>query len=193
MHGGNPYTRIAIEAIVQDARAILGHCDSASSKGANNIPLTRCSIWRWPATVPEEWQRRLYNELSSKSGVELSAVSVLYRGGKDRKPSGFSYRELRYRSWKTINDLLLQAEAFEYREKRLIDSQDLKVGPHSIARYKIRKKDGSARPHHLPWLLEHLDDIEKQSNKQYNEEKWREKILNLRSPNYRYRRSKQTS
>lgn len=95
MHGENPYTLIAIEAIVQDARAILGDCDSASSKGANNIPLTRCSIWRWPATVPEEWQRRLYNELSSKSGVELSAVSVLYRGGKDRKPSGFSYRELR--------------------------------------------------------------------------------------------------
>lgn len=190
MHAENPLTRIAIEAMVQDARAILGDCDSASSKGASDIPLTRCSIWRWPATVPEEWQRRLYNELSSKSGVELSA---LYRGGRDRKPLGFSYRELRFRSWKTINNLLMQAEAFEYRKRRLIDSQDRKGGSHSVARSKIRKKDGSARPHHLHWLLKHLDDIEKQSNKQYNEEEWREKILNLRSPNYRYPRSKQMS
>ena len=193
MHGENPYTRIAIEAFVQGARAILGDYDSATSKGTNNISLIRSFIWRWPATVPEEWQRRLYDELSSKSGLELSAVSMLYIGGKARKSLGISYRDLRYRSWKTINNLLLQAEAFEYRKKRPIDSHDHKVGPHSIVRCKIRKKDGSARPHHLPWLLEHLDDIEKQSNKQYNEEEWREKILNLRSPNHRYRRSKQTS
>ena len=47
-------------------------------------------------------------------------------------------------------------------------------------------EDGSTRSHQLPWLLEHLDDIEKESKNQYNEEEWRKKILNLRNPNYRY-------
>ena len=172
MHAKNPDTRKAVEAFVQDASAILGRFDWASSKRANNIPLIRCSISHWPATVPEEWQRRLYNEFSSQSGVELSAVSVFYRGGKYPKPLGFSYSELRYRSWKAINNLLLQAEAFESRKERLIDSQDLKGRSHSVARSKIREEDDSAKPHHLPWLLEHLDDIEKQSNKQYNEGEW---------------------
>lgn len=83
--------------------------------------------------------------------------------------------------------MLLQAEAFEHREERLIESQDLRGGVESIARSNIPKKhDGSARPHHVPWLLEHLGDIEKESNKRYNEEEWRNKILNLRSPNYGY-------
>ena len=70
--------------------------------------------------------------------------------------------------------------------ERLNHDQDHSGGSHPIAGTQISKKvDGSARPHHLPWLLEHLDDIEKESNKQYSEEEWREKILNLRSPSYR--------
>ena len=57
-------------------------------------------------------------------------------------------------------------------------------GVQSIARSKLlEREDGSIRSRHLPWLLKHLDDIEKESNKQYNEEEWREKILNLRRPN----------
>ena len=191
MHTENPDIRIAIEAFVQGARAILGDVDSAPSKGANNNSLMRFSIWHWPTTVPEEWQRRLYDELSSKSGVELSAISVLY---KDWKSLSISYSDLRYRSWKIINNLLLQAEAFETRNERLVDNQDHSGGSYPIAGSQIsKKKDGSARPHHLPWLLEHLDDIENESNKRYNEEEWREKILNLRSPNYRCPQSKQTS
>ena len=194
IHAENPDTRIAIEAFVQDARAILGDFNSATSKGTNNISPIRFSIWCWPATVPDEWQRRLYDELSSKSGVDLSAVSVLYKPEKSPKSFGISYRELRYRSWKTINNLLLQAEAFEIRNERIIDSQHLGGNSYPIAGAQIsKKKDGSSRPHHLPWLLAHLDDIEKESNKQYNEEEWREKILNLRSPNYRYPHPKQTS
>ena len=192
IHAENPDIRIAIEAFVQGARAILGDSSSATLKGTNNISPIRFSIWCWPATVPEEWQRRLYEELGLKSGVDLSAISVLRKRGKAPKSFGISYRELRYRSWKTINNLLLQAEAFETRNERVIDSQHLSGDSHPIVGAQIsKKKDGSSRPHHLPWLLAHLDDIEKESNKQYNEEEWREKILNLRSPNYRYPHPKQ--
>ena len=109
VHAENPDVRIVSEAFVQGARATLGDFHSATSKGANNDSLIRYSIWHWPATVPEEWQRRLYDELSSKSSVELSAVPVLY---KVWKPLSISSSDLRYRSWKTINNLLLQAEAF---------------------------------------------------------------------------------
>ena len=186
-----PDTRIAIEAFLQDARAILEDFGPASSKGAKDIPLISGSIWRWPAAVPEEWQRRLYDELSSKSSVELKANPIPYKGGKAHNCFGFSYRELRYRSWKTINNLLLQAEAFEHRKERLSESQDSTDCIQSIAR-SPRKHDGSARPHHLPWLLEHLDDITKESNKQYTEEEWREKILSLRSPHHSYPCPKQT-
>ena len=186
MHAEDPDIGIVIEAFVQGARAMLAEFDSATSEGAKKNSLIRSSIWRWPATVPEEWQRRLYDELSSKSGQELSALSVLYKGWKVHKSLSISYSDLRYRSWKTINNLLLQAEAFETRSERLIDNQDHSGGSYPIAGTRFsKKKDGSARPHHLPWLLEHLDDIAKVSNKHYSEEEWREKILNLRSPNYR--------
>ena len=131
-------------------------------------------------------------ELSAKSSVELPADLLPYIGGRARKSMGFSYRELRYRSWKTINNLLLQAEAFEHRKERLSESHGSTDGVQTIARSKLHERDdGSIRPDHLPWLLEHLDDIEKASNRQYNEEEWREKILNLRSPNYRYTGPKQ--
>ena len=194
IYSENPDIHIAIEAFVQGARAILGDLSLATSKGRNNVSPSRFSIWCWPATVPEEWQRRLYDELSSKSGVDLLAVSALYKRGKAPKSLGISYRELRYRSWKTINDLLLQAEAFEIRNERFIDSQHRSGDSHPIAGAQISKKqDGSSRPHHLPWLLTHLDDIEKESNKQYNEEEWREKILNLRSPSYRFPHPKKMS
>ena len=186
MYAETPGIRIAIEAFLQDARAILEDFESISSNRAKNIPLNRCSIWRWPVNVPEEWQRRLYDELSSKSSVELPAHSLPYSGGKSRNSLGFSYRELRYRSWKTINNLLLQAEAFAHRNERLSESQDSTGGVQSIARSKpLKMEDGSTRPYHLPWLLEHLEDIEKESTRQYNEAEWREKVLNLRSPNYR--------
>lgn len=55
MHADNPNIRIAVEAFLQSARAILGDFDSAISKVAKNISLIHFSIWRWPATVPEEW------------------------------------------------------------------------------------------------------------------------------------------
>ena len=194
MYAETPDICIAIETFLQNARDILEDVKSTSLNRAKNIPLDRCSIWRWPANVPEEWQRRLYDGMSAKSSVVLPADLLPYIGGKARKSMGLSYRELRYRSWKTINNLLLQAEAFEHRKERLSESQDSTDGVQPIARSKLRKMDdGSTRPDHLPWLLEHLDDIEKESNRQYNEEEWREKILNLRSPNYRYARPKQTA
>ena len=52
-----PGIRIAIESFLQDARAILEDFVSTSLDRAKNIPSDRCSIWRWPVNVPEEWQR----------------------------------------------------------------------------------------------------------------------------------------
>ena len=194
MYAETPNICIAIKSFLQNARAILEDVVSTSLDRAQNISLDRCSIWHWPANVPDEWQRRLYDEMSAKSSVELPADLLPYIGAKACKSMGFSYRELRYRSWKTINNLLLQAEAFEHRKERLSESQDSTDAVQKIAKSKLFKRDdGSTRPDHLPWLLEHLDDIEKESNRQYNEEEWREKILNLRSPNYRYARTKQTA
>ena len=78
IHAENPDIRIAIEAVVQGARAILGDFNSAASKGTNNISPTRSSIRCWPATVPEEWQGRLYDGLSSRP---LSCISALQTWG----------------------------------------------------------------------------------------------------------------
>ena len=153
MYAETPNIRTAIEAFLQDARAILEDFESTSSNRAKNIPLNRCSVWRWPVNVPEEWQRRLYDELSSKSSVESPADLLPYIGGKAQKSLGFSSRELRYRSWKTINNLLLQAEVFEHRRERLSESQDFTDGVQTIAKSKVLKRaDGSTRQDHLPWL-----------------------------------------
>ena len=92
MYAEIPDLRIAIVSFLQDARATLEGFISTSSNRAKNIPLSRFSIWRWPATVPEEWQRRLYDEMSAKLSVELPADCLPYIGGKARKSLDFSYR-----------------------------------------------------------------------------------------------------
>ncbi|KAL2055416.1 hypothetical protein ABVK25_004224 [Lepraria finkii] len=131
-----------------------------------DISMIQPSIWLWPIVVPEERQRNLYHEMSSNSSDILPPGALNESSDRAVSPTDISFANLRYRNWKTINSLLMQAEAFESRPER------------------SKNSDGSTYPHHSPWLLEQLDDIRMESTKQYTEQEWRDKILNLRSPNY---------
>lgn len=118
--------------------------------------------------------------MSANSSIVLADLHIGTPNG--RCPTGIPLDELRYRHWKSINHLLLQAEAFESRPSRLTDP----LGEKSMANPASRKicEDGSIRTDHLPWLLEHLEDIEKEVTKYCTEEEWHTKILNLRGPDY---------
>ena len=144
------------------------------------------SIWLWPIVVPEERQRNLYHEMSSNSSDILPPGALNESSDRAVSPTDISFANLRYRNWKTINSLLMQAEAFESRPERSKNS-GYKKGPWAAANPNLVTKfeDGSTYPRHSPWLLEQLDDIRMESTKQYTEQEWRDKILNLRSPNYR--------
>lgn len=144
------------------------------------------SIWLWPTVVPEERQRNLYHEMSSNSSDILPLGALNESSDRAVSPTDISFANLQYRNLKTINSLLMQAEAFESRPERSKNS-GYKKSPWAAASPNLVTKfeDGSTYPHHSPWLLEHLDDIRMESTKQYTEQEWRDKILNLRSPNYR--------
>ena len=139
-------------------------------------------IWKWPSTVPEEWQLKLYNDLNSGcNDADVAPEDIVFEGSP-YPSTGISFPELRSISWKTINSLLLQIETFESRHPNLKGN----IGDKDQAKSMSARLflDASTRPDHRVFLLAHLEDIEKEKGKQWTEEEWRTKIINLRSPDY---------
>lgn len=82
---------------------------------------------------------------------------------------------------------MMQARASEERTGRTGRAEHTqrrsgnnKPDPGTDRRKHGEHMDGSIRPDHRPWLLEHLDDIKEASTKKYSEDEWRAMILDLR-------------
>jgi len=171
-----------VEAFFRETSILLTDVHPAKEETSKEISMINPHIWQWPGKVPESWQRTLYDEMSLNSS-DILAHSVAARRGKGKSRTGVTLDKLRYHHWKSINWLLLQAEAFETRRIRFLSPTGMKS--FAPGQHGIMLADGSVRPNHLPFLLEHLEDIESEADKQYTENEWREKILNLRDSDYR--------
>ena len=63
--------RQKIKAFYRDAAIIIR--DTMSSKSSRNMSMIQPTIWQWPAVVPQEWQRRLYDEMCLPKSCTVDA------------------------------------------------------------------------------------------------------------------------
>ncbi len=170
----------AIQGLLKDMSTTLKQFRSAKKTDPERIAEFPQSIWQWPNAVPEKWQRSLYDDMSSKATNPLPNDSpFLPPIFETRSFIGVHFEQLRYNSWKSFNALLLQADAFQKRGER--SRMDRSVVQNEAFTRNSAFMDGSMRPDHLPFVLDHLADIkEEKMKKPYTEQEWREKILNLR-------------
>lgn len=170
----------AVMAFVHDANKAIGQWSQKGHLTPDQILSIPQSIFLWPSTVPEQWQQSLYDELSSNAANPFPADSPFLNPNRvASNPSGIPHDKLRFHHWKGLNSLLIQVAAFEKRKERWDTEKSMLTMKEEDRKFL----DGSVRPNHLPWILEHLDDIKKESAKQYNEQEWRAKILDLRGIN----------
>jgi len=169
----------AIQEFLKDIGAALKRLRQRKKVDPKKIAALRQSVWQWPSAVPEKWQRSLYDDISSQATEPLSKNSPFLPATlKTHSSTGLRFDWLSYNSWKCINSLLLQAAAFQKGGERSKMDRSVVLIEAKTSHAKFR--DGSMRPDHLKLLLDHMENIEEEKTKQYSEQEWREKILDLR-------------
>lgn len=147
------------------------------------LPLNRLSITPWTPSVDENWQQRLYDELTLDLAVPtVKTFAQTKEIDRERlvveSATGFPLEELRYLNWKSVNELLVQAEPFEVRRGRLVD-EAIAQG-NSVPKSKTGK-DSTQGP---PTLQTDLKEIMAACTQPLTESEWREKVLRLRRTDY---------
>ncbi len=143
----------------------------------------RMSLWGVSQGPPEEWQKTLYDELFTQPKSKLnpehnkepsSAVSGM-------SPTGFPLDELRYQNWRTVNELLFQAEAGPQRHHQTIEKALLQGNllPRSNSKEKPYHSQIEARGLVKLWKIQSRN-AECDTLEQDDEAGWRKKILRLR-------------
>ena len=156
------------------------------------FPPKSMSIHSDRGVVEEEWQKKLYDEMTVDPTITISrsqktdlpdeestqhdSVTTTFVG-----PTGFGLGEIRYRHWKGINELFQLAEVFEARiqasvKKAIEEGTAAKVSRSTnLARTRIERTKIATS-----LLLEHFHDRERMRANPLNESEWREKILAFR-------------
>jgi len=171
--------------------------EKSDYQNLEKYPPESLSIWSRAELVNEEWQKRLYDELtldSTATSRERTQIQQLFptiletEGTVDVGPigssTGISLGELRFRNWKGINELLQHAELFEARIERSVAKAIAEGKP---AR-QVRSANGielkRLRQHVLKGhLMDHFLDLKQLSSGSLTELEWREKILESRQRN----------
>ena len=192
---------------LENIRRYLRITSSGLHRNLKKYPPTYDSMWAWTDNVNETWQRKLYDQLNQESYLQSSKVpSVEKKLTKDGQvdtvnqhdrdythmlissvhdeptigPTGFTFDELRYRSWKAINSLLIQAEMFENKVEKSVD-EAIEQGKHPDLARSSHKTRGRRYYEITQSHLEiHLQAIQEMQTRTITEEEWRTKILALR-------------
>lgn len=165
------------ELISAELKHLRKRFNSRLTCNLKTFPLNRLSITPWTPSVDEKWQQRLYNELTVDLAVPTVATFSRTKEIKRERlvvqsATGFALEELRYLNWKSVNELLVQAEPFEVRRERLVDE--------AIAQ-GLPGKDSTQGP---STLQPDLKEIMAACTQPLTESEWREKILRLRKTDY---------
>ena len=168
------------------------------------------SVWTWADGVDEVWQRKLYDQLNQELDPQPSDVPGTEKelGDNERLdskshfaklrkaidpaprfvpreeavlcPTGYTFEELRYRSWKGINKLLMQAEAFETKVEQSV-SEAIEQGKHSeMVRSPHQTRGWRYYETTQSHLEMHLQAIQESKTQTMTEKEWRTRILTLR-------------
>ena len=163
-------------------------------------PVNEPTAFTWPTLAKEHWERKLYDELTYEEGHKPSDPALLngFDQTKNTLPAisdtGVPFDELRYENWKTVNNLLVQAEAWERRTETSADAAiQERRAPNPGER--IGGTSGATTIRH-PLSMQQFEayrqDVETEERTKLTEEAWRSKILRLRDSNYESRTHKST-
>ncbi|KAL8938792.1 MAG: hypothetical protein Q9211_003043 [Gyalolechia sp. 1 TL-2023] len=164
-------------------------------------PVDQSAILKWPDVAEEAWQRRLYDELTLEKNHKESDPALVdsLNQTEDAVPAlsdtGFRFDELRYVNWKAINSLLIQAEAWE---RRVESSTDTAIKEQkALPKAKASSRQSGATAIRSPLTIRQLEafqrDVQAEQARHMTEEKWRNRVLRLRDPNYDSRSSTDTT
>ncbi|MCJ1294595.1 hypothetical protein MMC34_006153 [Xylographa carneopallida] len=181
-------SRVAeFSSALQEFQQLLSH---SGFENLRKHPAERQSIWSTGDVVNENWQNKLYEELSVESTAlptpeaEGSTIIEVTESSPDSgivNSSGFRLDELRYQNWKGINELLIHAEIFESRMEQEVNKAIEEGKPSKAVRSTKGISMRGARQRLLRGQLEsHLADINHMKATPLTETEWREKILRLR-------------
>ncbi|KAL9026964.1 MAG: hypothetical protein Q9196_004451 [Gyalolechia fulgens] len=194
----------AFEELCSEISRILLRMNSAQPGKFRDFlqyPVDQSTILKWPDVAEEAWQRRLYDELTLEKNHKESDPALVdsLNQTEDAVPAlsdtGFRFDELRYVNWKAINSLLIQAEAWERRVEASTDTaiKEQKALPKA----KVSSRQSGATAIRSPLTIRQLEafqrDVQTEQARHMTEEKWRNRVLRLRDPNYDSRSSTDTT
>lgn len=146
-------------------------------------PVKQDNFFAWPFHVEESWQRKLWDELSQPPLKASATSEPIATQNKPiaRVSTGLALEEVRYRNWKGINDLLLQAEM---SEAKIQSSADAAIKDGTATR-NMRGSSRQSDKNKLQLLfrnqaLERAKELKEAASWNWTEDTWRQKILTLR-------------
>ncbi|KAL8682548.1 MAG: hypothetical protein Q9186_001401 [Xanthomendoza sp. 1 TL-2023] len=150
-------------------------------------PLEEGDFDAWPDSAEESWRRRLYDELTLEKDHRNARPALKAQSNlKDIiavSDTGIHFDCLRYSNWKTINSLLIQAEAFEQRHRASTDAA-IRDGRASLQQKGSNTTDntaGARYPVTMEQFQAYQQDVRNERAKDMTEEQWRNRILRLRN------------
>ncbi|KAL9613590.1 MAG: hypothetical protein Q9167_001872 [Letrouitia subvulpina] len=174
----------ATEVAYANISARLTALNKEKFRNFKENPLDSLSIWEWPRGSDIDWERQLYDELTVDATPKRAArnsVNLSNNSHVARSDTGIPFDELRFLNWQSINDLLVQAEAFDKRTKVKVDEAIQEGRPVTQA-----SDEPTGQKHHgdkfryLPSLKLYKQDLEDEKNRPMNKREWQDRILTLR-------------
>lgn len=185
----------AFEDLCSEISRVLLRMDSTQPGKFRDFlqyPVDQPTILKWPEVAEEAWQRRLYDELTFEANHKGSGPTLVdsLNQSEDATPAfsdtGFRFDELRYVNWKTINNLLIQAEAWE---RRVGASTDAAIKEQkALVKAKVSSRQSGATAIRTPLTMQQLEafqrDVQTEQARLITEEEWRNRVLRLRDPDH---------
>ncbi|KAL8913620.1 MAG: hypothetical protein Q9171_001585 [Xanthocarpia ochracea] len=166
----------------------MGKFQPGGFRDVKNYPLDEGTFLAWPDIAEEGWQRKLYDELTQQEDHENRYPMSLDEINDQETPAvsntGIAFDELRYLNWKTINSLLVQAQAFDKRVEVSTDAaiRDRRASPE---RRGSKTTNPTAGPRYVvstAQLETYQQDKYNEKAREIDEDSWRALILRLREP-----------
>ena len=166
----------------------IGKFQPGGFRDVRNYPLDEGTFLAWPDIAEEGWQRKLYDELTREADLENRHPMSLDEINDHETPAvsntGIAFDELRYLNWKTINSLLIQAQAFDKRVEVSTDAaiRDRRASPERKGSKTTNPTAGPRYAVSTAQLEAYRQDVYNEKAKEIDEDSWRALILQLRKP-----------
>ncbi|KAL9046144.1 MAG: hypothetical protein Q9214_000947 [Letrouitia sp. 1 TL-2023] len=180
----NEVDKTATKVVCADISARLTALNKEKFRNFKEKPLDSLSIYEWPRGSDIHCERQLYDELTvdaTSKGAAQNSVNLSNNSRLTRSDTGIPFDELRFLNWQSINNLLMQAEAFDRRTKVKVDEAIQDGQPVTQASDEpARQKHHGNKSRYPPSLTLYKQDVEDEKNKPMNKREWQDRILALR-------------